>query len=437
MTSSEYESRITELESQCRQLEQKVREQSELLQRKKFDDSNTFMIKLTTGWYMRTEDILDDARQLDISFPSDRFCVVTVILDSWGSAFCSSDGSMDKRGQIQAEYTIGRILNELQNSAFDHRFFVSDRHIHGFISVLAESDTFYSQLEASLLYAKSVLCDQFGIEIRFGVSRIHSGLMNVKNCYDESMGVYEYMTMLDMDRPVLTYLEASHGASGKKGPDIGIDFERRIINCFEVGDYEGVEGLIQSVIEDEFENTPPSIEIAKIRFYGVINVILNLMHEFGQAIDAELSVSKESIDALFQSENVTELRTAAESLLGAVVTALNQQSSRDIPQWVLKMADTIRDRYADSNLSAAVLAGEFGLNSTYASRVFKQVMGKGIYEYIHSVRIEAAIILLHEGLSVKDAARAVGYVDSGTMNRAFRKYLGTTASFYTKQKSDR
>lgn len=430
MTSLEYEARIALLESRCHQLEQTIKDQGDLLQRKKYDDSNTFMIKLTTGWYMRIEDILDDAQQLDISFSSDSFCVVTVILDSWGSAFCNYDGSMDKRGQIQAEYVIGRILNELQSSAFDHRFFVSDRHIHGFISVLAESDTFYSQLEANLLYAKSILYDQFGIVIRFGVSKIHSGLMNVKNCYNESMRVYEYMTMLDMDRPVLTYLEASHGVSGKKGPDIGIDFERRIINCFEVGDYEGVEVLIQSFIEDEFENTPPSIEIAKIRFYGVINVILNLMHEFGQAIDNELAVSKEAIDALFQSENVTELRIAVESLLGAVVDALNQQSNRDIPQWVPKMADTIRMRYTDSNLSAAVLAAEFGLNSTYASRVFKQIMGKGIYEYIHSVRIDAAIILLHEGVSVKDTAKAVGYVDSGTMNRAFRKNLGTTASFF-------
>ncbi len=432
MTSTEYENRIAQLEARCQKLEKQLEAQNEELKKRRFADNNTFMIKLTSGWYTRIEDITQDAADLSITFPSEDFCVVTVIIDSWGKEFCGKDGKMDKLGQLQAEYTVGRILNETESSTHTHRFFVSDRHIHGFICVTDDIDSFYRELQTNLTYAKTVLEEQFGIETRYGVSRVHSGLLSVKECYDESIRVFEYMTMLDMDRSVLTYLEASHGVAGKKGPDIGIDFERRIINCFEVGDYSSVESLIRGVIEDEFENSPPSIEIARIRFYGIINVILNLMHEFGEAMDVELVIPKQSIDALFQSTNVAELRSAAESLLGTVVYALNRQNNRNLPQWVLKMADCIRSRYSDPNLSASILADEFGLNSTYASRVFKQVMGKGIFEFIHQVRIDAAIILLQEGVPVKDTAHAVGYIDSITMNRAFKKYIGTSPSYYTK-----
>lgn len=432
MTTTDYENRIAQLESRCLELERQLAIQNEELKKRRFADNNTFMIKLTTGWYTRIEDILRDSADLNISFPSDNFCVVTVIIDSWGTAFLNLDGRMDKQGLIQAEYTVGRVLNEIESSNYTQRFFLSDKLIHGLVSVECNESRFYKELESNLTYAKSVLEEEYNIEIRFGVSRIHNGLMSLKTCYDESIRVYEYMTMLDMDRTVLTYHEASHGAAGKKGPDIGIDFERRIINCFELGDFSSVESLIRSVIEDEFKHSPPSIEIARIRFYGIINVILNLMHEFGEAMDVELVISRSSVDSLFQSNTVTELRCAAEILLGTVVEALNRQNNRNLPQWVLKMADSIRDRYCDPNLSASILASEFGLNSTYASRVFKQIMGKGIFEFIHQVRIDAAIILLQEGVPVKDTAHAVGYIDAGTMNRAFKKYLGTNPSYYAK-----
>lgn len=432
MTSSEYKNRIAQLESRCLELEELIEKQAAELKKRKFEDKNTFMIKLTTGWYTRIEDIMHDADNLNITFLSNSFCVVTVIIDSWGTEFTANDGNMDKHGHIQAEYTVGRILNEIESSNYTHKFFISDRYIHGFISVTGNEAAFFTELESNLTYAKSVLKEQYSIETRYGVSQIHEGLLSIKTCYDESLRVFEYMTMLDMNCPVLTYFEASHGTSGKKGPDIGIDFTRRIINCFEIGDYSGVESLIRSVIRDEFEHSPPSIEIARIRFYGIINVILNLMHEFGETIDVEQIISRNSIDALFQSSTVTELRSAAEALLGTIVEALNRQNNRNLPQWVLKMADSIREHYSDPNLNATVLAAEFGLNSTYASRVFKQIMGKGIFEFIHQMRIEAAVILLQEGVPVKDTAHAVGYIDSSTMNRAFKKYLGTNPSYYTK-----
>lgn len=396
----------------------------------RFDDRNTFMVKLAMGWYTLEKDILDDMERLNISFPSRVFCMFVVSVDSWGPQFRGRDGKIDKDSRKQAEFCIGRVLNECECNIGRINCFISDRHISGLVSVTAAEESLFEKLDSVLLCACELLEAEFDIIVSFGVSRVRKGLMLVSEAFLEAEKVLEYKQLLDIDTCVMTYLDASHRVGGKKGPDIGIDLEKRIINCFELGDYSGVEALIRAVMDDEFENNYPSIEIVKIRYYGIVNLILNLMHEFGEAMDDRTELTKQSMDRLFSASNVTELKAASHEVLNIVVTALNNEKQRPQPLWILKISDAVRERYNDPNLSTSVLADEFGLNQTYASRVFKQNMGKGIYEFIHSVRIEAAIILLREGVPVKDTAEAVGYCDSGALNKAFKKYLGVSPSSY-------
>lgn len=67
---------------------------------------------------------------------------------------------------------------------------------------------------------------------------------------------------------------------------------------------------------------------------------------------------------------------------------------------------------------------------------FKKSMGRSIYDYIISVRIEKMTQLLSEGLSVSDAAVELGITDIKNISRTFKQLKGVTPSEW-RQKSTR
>ena len=95
---------------------------------------------------------------------------------------------------------------------------------------------------------------------------------------------------------------------------------------------------------------------------------------------------------------------------------------------MIDVAEYVKTNYQDQNLSVATIASHFDLNPSYLSRTFKRIMSVGLAAYIQHIRVEAATELLKDKrISVKQAAEAVGFSNTLTMNRAFHKQVGTTA----------
>ena len=67
----------------------------------------------------------------------------------------------------------------------------------------------------------------------------------------------------------------------------------------------------------------------------------------------------------------------------------------------------------------------------YLSKTFKKATGKGLLDYIHTLRIEKAKELIKStDKSLKVIAEEVGYSNNLTLIRAFKRYEGITPSAY-------
>lgn len=67
----------------------------------------------------------------------------------------------------------------------------------------------------------------------------------------------------------------------------------------------------------------------------------------------------------------------------------------------------------------------------YISRSFKKYMGLSVLNYVHKIRIEKSIVLLEQGISVKEAAERVGYQNLNHYYKYFKEYTGETPAKYT------
>jgi AraC-like DNA-binding protein len=78
-------------------------------------------------------------------------------------------------------------------------------------------------------------------------------------------------------------------------------------------------------------------------------------------------------------------------------------------------------RFRKSSLNLSMCAAEMHLSVWHASRLLKRHTGIGFAEHLHARRLRAAeLLLMDDGLSVKEIAAAVGYGSATQLGRHFR-----------------
>ena len=101
------------------------------------------------------------------------------------------------------------------------------------------------------------------------------------------------------------------------------------------------------------------------------------------------------------------------------VQALDSEPVRDLLSWL--------PEHLDEDVSVPVLARQLNLSERQFSRVFKVQVGVTAADHVEAVRLEAACRLLETTQSsIAHIAEICGFGAPETMNRTFRRRLGTT-----------
>lgn len=104
---------------------------------------------------------------------------------------------------------------------------------------------------------------------------------------------------------------------------------------------------------------------------------------------------------------------------------------------VIKLARQYIINNFNKNISLKTVADEVFLSQNYLSELFRKEMGEGFYDFLSKYRIKKAKeILLTTNLKVYEIAQMVGYNDSITFGRAFKKMTGTTPNNFRNNRED-
>ncbi len=99
--------------------------------------------------------------------------------------------------------------------------------------------------------------------------------------------------------------------------------------------------------------------------------------------------------------------------------AADTEPVRDLLAW-------LRDHLTD-DLSVAALARQINLSERQFTRVFKAEVGSTAADHVEALRLESACRLLETtSRTIEQVARTCGFGTPETMNRTFRRRLGTT-----------
>ena len=172
----------------------------------------------------------------------------------------------------------------------------------------------------------------------------------------------------------------------------------------------------------------------------ILNTLSSLMKQYGGELeDLNDLGGLDPYRSLEGTDTLIEIQDWFERFLNQYGGALSDLKVRRFGREISKSLEYINQHYAD-DLTLTEIAGYIGLNETYFSHLFKKTTGVNFTDYVNSLRIDKAKeILRTEDYSIYQVAEKVGYTNISYFSRIFKQWVGVGPFEYKKssKNSDR
>ena len=216
-----------------------------------------------------------------------------------------------------------------------------------------------------------------------------------------------------------------------------VDAERRFISLMLDGNYAGGEQVLHEILAYYGYRDGMSLYVMRCRMFGVMNMMLNVLHEVEPDIDAIFYEEVNPVETLLSARTMKELEDALFFIINRMIGRKEGKTS-DIYNKIAHIEHYVATHYYQWDLSVQQIADTFGISLPYLSRMFKRERGIGLLDYIKQYRVAKAkeIMAENESLTVYEVAASVGYNNSQTFIRIFKHYEGVTPGSYRSAQED-
>ena len=386
---------------------------------------------LTAPCFIKDEEaLLEQCAGAEFFPQSDRYAVITVQIERWSDVFSTEKEWLE--ATKHHFFLLHNMLHELlgrENISIEAE---KDYRMVCIVNLLRDMETFKAGVRTLLQEMMEVLETEFGVSVTAAVSEEVRGLRGLPEAYGQTLEIFWYNEYLELEQPISFYEELYDARMPMIHSDLTV-LDKKLITKLQILDAQGVKYVLQEMIDREFIQYRPSVKILRTRLGGICCKILDSLEEFKDILGDDFYYQINPAPRIVEARNLTELTGNMDELFNAVGHRRDAEVQEPKPQWVDKMVTYIEEHYTDESLGLTEVSAAFGITPSYATRVFKQYTGRGIYETIQHVRLSAAKSLMHSDLTMKEIARTVGYTSFLSMNRAFKKYEGATPSQFREQ----
>jgi len=278
--------------------------------------------------------------------------------------------------------------------------------------------------------AKDFIEKRFGIYFSASVSGLHIGVQGIPIAYQEAIQAIEYK-MLMGNCSIIRYDEISSYKDVKGNESKYIYEEQQFMNCIRGGDYKNAKLVLCEIFKTDFSEGLYSIQVAKCKMFGLINIMLNAISEISVTCENEFIEDLNLANQLLNCKTIFELENKMIYTLDKVESHLKNKKGIQIDGVIKDIINFIDNNYQDPNLSVTMTADKFNMGIVSLSKMFKKYLGMGMLDYINKLRIKRAKELTNDGkLSIKEIGEMVGFYNSAAFIRVFKKYEGITPGKY-------
>lgn len=258
----------------------------------------------------------------------------------------------------------------------------------------------------------------------FGISNIYSDISLIKKACDESVRALKYRSVTNI-RNIYLYSEISDIKSN--APRFSIDEEVQLINNVFNGNIKNVQLCLQKYINN---TSQLPFKNQKDAYIYIINLLLMTMAN--KNIRFEDIFDRIEKDFLIEIEECNDIRHISESVID-FYSIISQYCSLDKKDNYNIMMEYVNANY-HKGMCLELLAEKMNMSPSYVSTYFKKVTGKNFLSYINNLKVQKSKeLLLKSNSSISEIAKILGFCDTNSFIRLFKKIEGTTPGSYKKQ----
>ncbi|WP_281426384.1 response regulator [Paenibacillus agaridevorans] len=244
----------------------------------------------------------------------------------------------------------------------------------------------------------------------------------LKRIFNFEYGLHKEVLLLESQLSLSTERESDTSFQSLTG------MIRRLETYLETSQREPFFLLFSELVRSTEEHANDQIKLQT--YYAIVPIFFTFLNK---------SLDKSSIGLNIELGKLTQLTAHsswedAMEYLAKVAEAIFEYSQSNVAEIELKVIATIK-RYIENNLagdlSLAKIGEVVGFNPSYLSRLYKQLSGEGLFEYITEVRLNKAKQLLRNPLlKVHEISMELGFESSAYFTKFFKRATNLTPSEY-------
>lgn len=375
----------------------------------------------------------DFAKQLDMSFISDRFLLAAFVTDETQKLFADDKSLTDDNRSELVQLIIRNIMGELIGEKHKVYFFRITDAEYALVNLAADSlpDVEY-ELADVLVDGMTVIRENFELDFTAAISDMHCDIISIGACYREVYETVEYMKLTGMSGVGL-YRDV-RGAIGTTYY-YPVELEIQLVNAIKLGDSDAANKTLGKIFTMNFETNVINSGLIRCLMFDMMSTILKVSGDIDSLTENVIDAEKMSRIILSgDTKSARDCMTEAAQSLCAEVRRINEREKQKAGIDENTKEDIVRyieNNYKNPDMSMQAVGEAFNISPYYLSNLFKNETGKSITDYLRDYRVEKAReLLLNTDMRLNDIAEAVGYVDARPLTRAFKQIYGTTPGKY-------
>jgi AraC-like DNA-binding protein len=393
---------------------------------------NDFYINLIKG-KMSGKDIDEMKKLYKLELEMDSLYQVSLLsVDEAGMSVINSEADKDTGDYADMiQLVFSNVLTELIKKKYKHTLFRYDDDIVCIVKAAkGQGKSIKTDLNKIMIKAENVVKNRFNIGFIFVAGDFHAGYGGISRSYQEAAEAMEYCIITGCNNLFFHDMLAKT----RKIDDYSYKQDvQQFTQQLMIGDIYSARKIMSEIFSNRLLSGEQPISFIKLRMNMLIHSFLVATCEFW--------LSSEDPNRYINAGNeLLSARTIAELqiIMGKMVDEYQEHiqhkvnSEQAIYQ---KTLSYIHENYSSNSLSISAIADEFDVSVQYLSKRFKKKMGIGPLEYLQLLRIEKSKQLLNDGNNrIKDVAKKIGFINSASFIRVFKKYEGVSPGVYRASK---
>ncbi|MCI8598262.1 MAG: AraC family transcriptional regulator [Lachnospiraceae bacterium] len=200
--------------------------------------------------------------------------------------------------------------------------------------------------------------------------------------------------------------------------------ESEILDSVRIGDFATANKNLENWLM-KLEATDLPFSAIKNSIYKEISHVLNFLYDMDIINQSSMNQLNEK---LTQAPSMIEIKKICNQFLkNACLKIKNRQKNKNV-EIIEKVISYMNQNYKQ-DISLSKMAEDVYMSVPYLSKIFKEHTSRTFTDYLTQIRIDASIDLLkHSNTKIKDIAIHVGYANTLSYIRAFKKLNKMTPS---------